>query len=253
MPQVIRVIWRFDYAISYAYMDNVGTALKALSETVPGFLSVISEGMSNDSFTGERRGNGEYTTLSLERNALVGSMEWKEGIELSWLPNHDNFRNCDKTAKALLQLCQVKNINRAGIRFYFVEQSSLVSSYRSSIESFLNSAVLDRCESVLGKVGDIGVVVEGEREDKLSYRANFGPLAYKNLTMALTPQVLGVDFTEEFYRGTFSRYNLFCDLDVYESNFLLVEPSVFRWSKSKFDLVAALAKSFSDGAKKGEI
>ena len=118
MAQLIRVIWRLDYNVSYAYLDSPGTVLRILAETVPGFVPNLSEGIGNHSFVAERKGNGEYTTISTEPASLIGSMEWAEGVELSRVLAHDNFRNCEKIAKALLHHFQVKLVNRAGIRFF---------------------------------------------------------------------------------------------------------------------------------------
>ena len=137
MAQLIRVIWQFDYNISYAYMNNIGLALKALAETIPGFFPTISQGITNDSFTADRRGTSDYALISVERNAILGSMEWTEGIELNRLANHDIFRNCDKISRALFQICELRNVSRAGIRFYFVEQGVALSSSGLSSESLI--------------------------------------------------------------------------------------------------------------------
>jgi hypothetical protein len=225
MAQLIRVIWRLDFNVSYAYLDSLGTALRILVETIPGFLPTLSEGMGNRSFLGERRRKGEYTTISVEPAALVGSMEWTEGVDLARVFNQENFRNCDKIAKAILAHSKVTLVNRAGIRFYFFVRQPGFLEDNSLHEMFIPSAVLSKSKRTLGPPSDVGVVVEGIRKDNLSYRANFGPGAFKNFNLSMTPQP-NISITEEQYKGLFGNYSIFCDLDIYENNFMLVEGSM---------------------------
>ena len=92
MAKLIKVIWRFDYNISYAYLNSIGTSARILTETVPGFMHTLSEGVANHSLIGEMKAKGEYTIMNIELTTLNGTMEWLEAIELDRLLIHDNFR-----------------------------------------------------------------------------------------------------------------------------------------------------------------
>jgi len=248
MAKLIKVIWRLDYNISYAYLNSIGTSAKILSDTVPKFIHTLSEGVANHALIGERKARGEYVIMGIELNTLNCTLEWLEGIELDRLLIHDNFRNSEKIAKSLLQNNEVKMINRAGIRFFFLEKQTGVLNSNSFHDVFVHSQALDRCKRALGPPTDVGVVVEGARDDKLSYRATFGPSALKNINMSLTPGGLDHLMTENEYRTIFFSYSIFCDLDIYETNFMMVDASIYKWATSKLEIATEFAHSFAPTA-----
>lgn len=253
MAKLIRIIWRLDYKVSYAYLDSLGTAVRILSETVPGFLPSLSEGMANHSLMAERRGQGDYTSIAVESAAMVGSMEWTEGIELNRVLGHDTFRNCDKIANALLATFQIKLINRAGIRFIFTEYRSGLPRLKSLHESYVESNIFGIFLKTLGNVKDVGITVEGEREDKLSYRAYIGPLVFKNVLAMMSPQHTSSNpISEDKYKDLFAKFDTFCDLDIYENNFMMMESSIFRWAKTKLDIAVEFANSLRLAANLGD-
>jgi hypothetical protein len=50
MAQIVKLIWRLDYGVSYAYIDKRGAALNILSNTVEKFWDVVGDGQIPMSF-----------------------------------------------------------------------------------------------------------------------------------------------------------------------------------------------------------
>ena len=50
--QIIKLIWRLDFAISYAYLDKRGSALNAMTNTVPNFWDTVGDGTVHLSYVG---------------------------------------------------------------------------------------------------------------------------------------------------------------------------------------------------------
>jgi hypothetical protein len=237
MTQLIRLIWRLDYDVSYVYFDRRGAALKVMTETVPGFFSNIAEGAAVYSFVGDFTDPQGKRTLSVEPTSINGLIEWNSGTDLERVFQLDVFRSTDKIVRELLKLSEVRRLKRAGLRLVFVANGSQPKKSRPPYKGYIDDAFAKRAEVILGEVDDVGLIVEGRSPDALFYRLTCGPLAIKNIAAALAK-----DLTEED-KEYFNRFNVFGDLDLYELNFQPVEASLFRLSQTKLAKAVEFAKS----------
>src|ERR1700720_2390624 len=115
MAQIVRLLWRLDYAASYAYLDKRGSALRAITETVKDFWSNVGFAQIPASFAGNYADPRVFRTISLELNSLNGSIEWSSGIDADQVLSDDAFRGTDKIVRELLRLCEIKAMTRAGV------------------------------------------------------------------------------------------------------------------------------------------
>jgi hypothetical protein len=227
MARVIKLIWRLDYTASFAFFDKPGSALRLLNHTVEEFWNIVGDG-ANRSLYAQHQDAERFRTFSVEPVGMNGTMEWLSGIELNRVFRDDAFRGVDRIAKELMKLCEIKLLLRAGLRMFCVE--NFADGRKDALrrvsgllgENFYRQAALR-----LGLVNDLGLVLEGEAEDKVRYRAMFGPYARKNVEQALQRKP-----TIEQYEAL-DGFDLYFDIDLYETNISFVEHSVYRWAETK--------------------
>ena len=116
MSRVVKLIWRLDFKPSYAYIDNRGTALNLLSNTVKDFWATVGDGMQHMSFVARTDNEKAFRTMSIEPTNINGSIEWADTIELKQALQTDEFKSVDKIAKEMLKLFEIKSVVRAGVR-----------------------------------------------------------------------------------------------------------------------------------------
>jgi hypothetical protein len=100
MAQIVRLVWRLDYEVSYSYLDNRGAALKALKDTIEKFWKVVGDGTVNLSFAGTTDEDGVFRRISLEPTSLNGGIEWRSGTALEGVLRDESFRGTDKVVLA---------------------------------------------------------------------------------------------------------------------------------------------------------
>jgi len=237
MVKVVRLIWRLDYSVSFAYLDRRGAALNALMNTVPDFWQAIGDGALPHSFAGNRTRDGVVRTISLETQALNGTIKWSAGIPLADVLSDANFRSLDKIVHELAKVCELKVLKRGGLRLICVWPGQAPGAAEQIRDRYRSHA-----EEVLGPITDVATTVEGEGEDRISYRAQFGPYDSKNVSGALERN-LQPEEIEALKDNT-----MFLDIDLYERNFSFAEHSLFRWSETKVAKAAAFVAKFATKA-----
>lgn len=120
MTKIVRLIWRLDFVVSYAYLDQRGTALDAMSNTIENFWEVLADGTVHSSFVGSTTKEGSFRNISVEPNSLNGELEWTSGIDLSRVLRDEAFRGSDKIVRELLKTFALKSVLRAGLRVFCV-------------------------------------------------------------------------------------------------------------------------------------
>ncbi len=109
MARVIKLIWRLDYQVSYAYLDKRGTAFQLLMETVKDFWQSGGEGTVQASFAAQHSETAGFRNLSLEPTCMNGTIEWSAGADVSRALQDEAFRGTDRIVKELLRLCVLES------------------------------------------------------------------------------------------------------------------------------------------------
>lgn len=239
MTKIIRLIWRLDFEPSYSFLDNRGKALKALRSTDEKLFAQVSDGTVVNSFAGQTQNDLGSHTMSIEATAISGSIEWNNGIDLGLMSRSDTFRGMDRTLSELIPIYELRAVRRAGIRFIGVAGRKSDATTKDRYQELLSNKVLDDAAQHLGDLKDVGLVLEGRSEDGISYRANYGPFALKNVNMFLSAPTSGD--REVFYR----HFSKFFDVDFYEINTAFLSGSLYRWARTKIDKMASFSESIT--------
>jgi hypothetical protein len=229
MATAIKLVWRLDYGVSFAYLDSRGAALNALSNTVEKFWQVVGDGPTNMGFAARADRDGKFRTFSLEPTNMSGAIEWPSGIDLDRVLQDESFRGVDRIVRELLRICEVKSLSRAGIRVTCVGQ--FADGRRAAHQRFLgliDKEFREKSEASIGPIRDIGFTFEGESLDHVSYRAIFGPYDKKNAQQTLVEKKP----TPEQYE-LLDKSDVFLDIDLFETNFSFAEHSLYRWANTK--------------------
>ncbi len=238
MAKVIRLIWRLDFEVSYAYLDRRGSALKILAETNKGFWDNCGPGRVPLSFAAEKLEEDQsFTMFSWEMTNLNGSTEWPTGLEMSRLFESPIMRGIDRIVRDALKLGEVRVLSRAGVRLFGTEKFAKPSE-RSAMERvgrLTNAQFKDGLTATVGPPKDVAFIYEGADADGLGYRVQFGPYDPKNPTMMfLRPWGTLPEALDE--------NDLFFDIDIYEQNFSFLEHSLFRWASTKVSKAASFVE-----------
>jgi hypothetical protein len=244
MAKIIKLIWRLDYPVSYAYIDGRGRALKAISETVADFWDKSGDGALHMSFAARHTTEDTLRTLSLDPTCLNGTFEWRCGTELSSVLRSEQFRAVDRIARELLKTAEIRKVVRAGVRFFCLERyaDGRGNAYDRTL-SLLHEPLRTNAGATLGPITDLAITLEGTAEDKVSYRAVHGPYERKNVDLVLEAKP-----TEDQYK-LLEVSDLFFDIDLFENNFSFEEHSLFRWTSTKLEKALAFIKSCSGAPK----
>jgi hypothetical protein len=176
MAKIVKLIWRLDYKPSYAYLDARGTALRVLSDTVQKFWDAVGDGVIHMSFAARHADEDTLRSFSLETTAMVGTLEWRTGTELALVLEGRQFRGFDRIARELLNVCEVRDVARAGVRIFGMERYR--GGRKHALErtvGFLDDSIREAATSALGPITDIGIIFEGVTTDNVGYRAVHGP------------------------------------------------------------------------------
>jgi len=246
MAQVLRLIWRLDYELNFAYLDRKGSVLQAVQSTTPNFWSKIAEG-GHHSFTAEFRDAKKARTFSVEPQTINGLIEWTAGTDIGRVLQHDDFRTIDKIARQVQKLCEIRNVNRIGMRLLCTSRAGGATRYNHEhFLKFLSPRVSRLAAGKLGQIQDIAFVLEGASTDAVNYRISFGPLADKNLVSSLGKPL------DEKELGVLRQADVFVDIDLYETNISFSENTLFRWAQTKIpraiDFISEFAKLGDEGS-----
>jgi len=227
--QIIKVIWRLDFNVSYTYLDKRGSALNALSNTVPNFWEIVGDGTVHLSYVGSTTKNDINRTISLEPTSLNGDIEWLAGTALDRFLSDESFRGIDRIVRELLKVCEIRSLGRAGLRLFCVSRFADGKRERERTLVLLDKNIKTVANESLGPINDVGFILEGNTADRIGYKVTFGPFDQKNVLMSLRakPSADNLKLLNEA--------DLFFDVDLFESNFSFAEHSLFRWSQTKVE------------------
>ncbi|MER9411444.1 hypothetical protein [Mesorhizobium sp. M0589] len=239
--KLIKILWRLDFDLSYAVYDKRGACVRTLLETVPDFLVKIGEARAQNRLTGETDDSGQAIHISIDPSTISGAIEWPLGTALVGVLQHAAFRNVNKIASELMTIAEVAKVNRFGIRFIVLIKSAALPQRFGSVDHMFDHESSKSIREILGHIDDAAVTVEGKADDGLNYRVSYGPFAQKNIDMHLakTKDIIDADY--------YSTYDAVVDLDLFESNFFLLEKSLFRWSSTKVAKAEKLVQTVTGG------
>jgi hypothetical protein len=229
MAQIIKLLWRLDYGVSYAYLDRRGTALDALANTASNFWDTMADGAVHASYVGMTSRDGKSRMISLEPNSLNGHIEWSSGTGLASVFRDDSFRTIDRIVRELARICEIKTVARLGMRFFCIGEYSDGRKGRERTIGQVDDHLKSSAVTALGPIDDVAFIFEGTTADKVNYRAVFGPYAEKNVIQSLQSKPSEEDFK------ILNRADLFFDVDLFEMNLSFAEHSLFRWGETKLE------------------
>ncbi|QDI79218.1 hypothetical protein E8E01_01640 [Methylorubrum populi] len=230
MTKIIRLIWRFDFDPNWQFLDRRGSTLRILHETVPAFFTRIGDGSIVDSFAAEHTESDSSRKFSTEVASINGSFEWYKGIDIDKLLISKSFRDCDKLFTALSNLYDLNIIRRAGLRTIGVS-TNIKRVCNRSFDGWVHPDISNEITSHFGAPRDVGIVIDGQGDDQLYYRANIGPIAIKNIEMNIPSA------SELQAKQLHDDYLHFFDIDLFEINFKMSNRSLYRWASTKIDKI----------------
>jgi hypothetical protein len=183
--QIIKMIWRLDFQVSYAYLDKRGSALNAMTNTVPNFWDTIGDGSVHLSYVGTTTKPGVARCISAEPSSLNGDLEWRAGTALDRFLNDESFRGTDKIIRELVRVFDVRTVARAGLRMFCLSRYADGRRGRERMLALLDKGLETTASAALGPISDVGFVLEGTTPDKIGYKVTFGPYDEKNVLMSL--------------------------------------------------------------------
>lgn len=238
MQRVLKIIWRLDFPASYAYIDKRGSALRLLTQTVEDFWDEAGEGAEHMSFVGRSTKGGGLRTLSIAPTNMNGALEWPDSIELDRVTEHEGFRGSNSIVKELLKLFEIKKVVRAGIRcFCLTNFSDGKRDAHTRFTKHLGEANVSSARATLGGINDLALILEGQTDDKINYRAQFGPYENKNAIAVLEKK------PDEKQLELLSTNDLFFDIDLYEKDISFFELNLYRWAQTKIAKADGFIKS----------
>ncbi len=235
MARVIKLLWRLDYNVAFGLLDKRGIVLRTLLTEVESYWQHAGTGPLPDSLVASYIGESEARNISVELNSCNGSIEWPLGQDLDRVLSADSFRQLSKILGKILNLCDINAVARAGLRLILVERIAPDATGREAFSRETSNFYVRSVENSIGRVTDIGIVLEGQHEDGVGYKLQFGPTAKKNIAQNLTTP------HDDEATGLLS-HELFFDIDLYENNFSFREHTLHKWAITKVDKISELMK-----------
>ena len=238
MRSVLRLIFRLDFSTNYGLIDSPGSIVRILDNVPEKFWDRLGDGRVAHSIAGQYSSSSEYRNLSVEPQSINGSLEFRDGWDLSKIQRNQVFSELSRLVNELTGHFDIRNVDRYGIRFFVCER--LGEKFDSSFEKFqelFTKEFRTNIEDEIGKTSDISVVLEGETNSSIKYRVSFGPYAPKDVGNILN----NVPFPE-IDELELPSYHLTADIDLYEQDFSLAGRTLEKWARTKL----AVANSFLD-------
>ena len=227
MARIVKLIWRLDYDVSYAYLDKRGSALNALANTVEGFWDTVGDGAIYMSFAARASRDSRVRVLSLEHNSTNGSIEWTTGTELNRALQDDSFHGIRRIVREVFKVGDIRVLRRAGIRLFCIGNYADGRRGRDRVINLLDEKHRKNTAEILGPIDDMAIILEGKTEDKINYRVTYGPYDKKNIEQTLEIKPTAAEYE------LLGEPDLFFDIDLYETNFTFVEHSLHKWAETK--------------------
>ncbi len=240
MARAIRLFWRLDYSFAYDLLQHRGDVVRVLLTEVDKLWPTAGSGAIPDSLVATFSSPSEARAISVETMSCNGSIEWPAGQDLERVLTQDSFRNTSRVVERVLKLCGVTVMVRAGIRLIVLEKASTGSTgFRNAFIAQVSNAYIRTAKKQLGDILDIGLVLEGQSEDGVSYRLQVGPTEEKNIRANLTTRPnVGIDDLLE--------HQLFFDIDLFEHNFSFREHTLQKWAVTKLDKAVQFVRDCRD-------
>jgi len=116
VAQLIKLFWRLDYPPSYAFLDHRGAVLKLLATAPFKWTGGLGDGQLLGSFVGQSNTDDFRLLVNVEQSSLNGSIVWLAPRQLEKVGSYEEFRDLNDLIAALLKVCEVKVMIRAGVR-----------------------------------------------------------------------------------------------------------------------------------------
>jgi hypothetical protein len=229
MSVVIRMIWRLDHNYSYHMLDNYGRVLKEMYEGKEKLWNSAGPGSLPFSLLAEYKDSLHYRRISVEANNINGWMDWAKGIEINRIFYSDEMLEVTRIISAILEIGQIRLFNRVGIRFISLGAGRRQWRAENWSRACLSAPVSALVRRELGPLDDVGVTLEGQGDDKLSYRVTLGPTARRNITANLSVQPSEEAIVE------LENFAMFFDVDLYESAIGFGGQSFAKWASTKVE------------------
>lgn len=226
MPIVHRFIFRIDFDISYEMLDQQGKILKIL---------VDAENWSSVGEVSGQRTLKAFLTSPIDRKdftidpvTINGVYESHEGIELSKVSEHKTFNDLSNLLHKYCDEFKLHRIGRIGFRTYMFDDYG--ERYENALGKFwknFNPDFLKDQTEVRSKSKDIGLIIEGDFEEQLSYRAHFGTFFEGDFEKMLKKADSSGKLAEK-------RYHISTDFDLYEKDINFQGLTLKKWMKDKW-------------------
>lgn len=233
MANIIKLIFRMDFPTSYALLDSRGAVLRSLEKGSEIPWTSIGDGQLVSSFLAESVTEERKIVISVEATSINGSVDWLVPRDQEKLSSYEEVKNLNGLLSALLVACDVKTMNRVGLRSVCCATAkNKVSNTKDFFDRFMSKDAFEFYGSAAGPVSDVAVTIEGKTDSGVGYRNQFGPLRKHNIA-----QYVGV--VPEKTLDIVLRNDLFFDIDLYEANISFVEHSFYKWASTKFAIVSS--------------
>jgi hypothetical protein len=237
VAQLIKLFWRLDYPVSYAFLDHRGLALRSLATSPFKWNGGLGDGQLLGSFVGQANTQDYRLLVNVEQASLNGTIDWLAPRQLEKVGSYEEFRDLNDLIASLLKVCEVRVMNRVGVRPVCCAKAQ---SKLSDAHDFADANLTQPLEKIvtgdLGKPDDVAIIFEGQAESGVSYRCQFGPNRAKNIRQYL--DAVPDDVVEIALES-----DLFFDVDLYETNISFLEHSFYGWASTKFAMALKFIES----------
>lgn len=217
---VHKVIIRFDFPVSYDILDKPGQVMR-LIEQVGTKWSALGENQSARQITASMKLDNEYYSYTVQPTNLVIDFESVDGVPLMQVRQNNIVKKLIKLTSSLFKNFEVEEIERAGVRVFCGAGDGTFEVSKKNIENKVSQDMLQSINSAFGKIEDVGLAFDGQKEDLVSYRLRFGP--YKTSEAKKYFTHVGSKMIES------SSFNHIFDVDVYEQRFSVLASPVHNW------------------------
>lgn len=181
----------------------------------------------------------EHRHITVQPNALVAQVEHAGGLAPDALLANDTVASLFKAIESITEEFGIQNLNRAGVRFYYLADAGSTDFVLSRLKGKLSAAMTAGISEAIGEIQDMGLAFDGAMDNRAKYHLRFGPLGtselkrttyFEHITQALSAQ---------------TRASLIVDTDLYEENFSLKGRRSRNWVKSQLVSFNKLISSLS--------
>jgi hypothetical protein len=225
-------------------MNEPGSAFAILRSAKVDGWNKIGEDTANHSFHAHHQAINElYCELNFSHANINGSVEFLgEDVTLDDIARNNTFQMFNDACQEFLSKFNTYELSRAGIRFFIINKINCsVEGAVSTFNTMFLGNALSLFENTLGKISDNAICIEGQADDEILYRVNFGPLNRNDTILRLSPSGSLAETDFFIKRG----YNSICDIDLYENNLLFKGFNLIKWAKTKISKASTFMTSLS--------